>query len=115
MIIGIGTDLLEIERLKKGSHKNLVKRILTDKEIEIYDGYKNEKRKIQFLAGRFAAKEAYSKALGTGIGLITFKDIEVLNDACGKPYIQIENDTRIHLSITHTDNYAQAFVVLENK
>jgi len=113
MIFGIGTDLVEIERIKKGPLKSLVKRILTEKETEIYENFNNENRKIQFLAGRFAAKEAYSKALGTGIGKISFLDIEVLNDSLGKPYINIENDILIHLSITHTDSYAQAFVVIE--
>ncbi|HEY8364819.1 MAG TPA: holo-ACP synthase [Haloplasmataceae bacterium] len=113
MIIGIGVDLVEIDRIKKSSIENLVKRILTEKEIQIYNQFKNEKRKWEFLAGRYAAKEAYSKALGTGIGEISFKDIEVINDNKGKPYIDINNNTIIHLTITHTESYALAFVVIE--
>lgn len=114
MIIGIGTDLVEIERLKKGSYMNLAKRILTEKELEIFSSFTHEGRKIEYLAGRFASKEAYSKAYGTGIGVISFLDIEVLNDKMGKPYINILNSKhKIHLSITHTESYALAFVILE--
>ncbi len=115
MIIGIGTDLVEIARIKKGPVENLIKRILTDKEKDIYDSFKVDIRKHEFLAGRFAAKEAYAKALGTGIGNISFKDIEVINDSMGKPYININNDTKIHLSISHTRYYALAFVVIEER
>ncbi len=114
MIIGIGIDLVEIERIKKSSIENLTKRILTENEMSIYQSFQNNERKFQFLAGRFSAKEAYSKALGTGIGKIGFKDIEVLNDKLGKPYINLNSQYKIHLSITHTTNYASSFVIIEN-
>ena len=58
-------------------------------------------------------RKSFSKALGTGIGIVGFKDIEVLNDENGKPYINYQNLTT-HLSITHTEEYALAFVVIEN-
>lgn len=112
MIIGIGCDLIKIDRIKNTQTENLVNRILTDKEKEIFSKLKNEKRKYEFLAGRFAAKEAFSKALGTGIGEVSFRDIEVLNDDLGKPYINYSS-LSTHISITHTDEYALAFVVIE--
>ncbi len=113
MIIGIGCDLVEIKRFKKSTISHLVKRILTDKEKANFDCLKNYDRQVEYIAGRFAAKEAYSKAMGTGIGQLSFKDIEVLNDKLGKPYINIATDDIIHLTITHTKYVAQAFVVIE--
>ncbi len=113
MIKGIGVDLVEIDRIKGSSLKSLMNRVLTVDEKKIYDQFKNDQRKFEFLAGRFASKEAYSKALGTGIGKISFQDIEVLNDNLGKPYVNIQNDTTIHLSITHTMHYAIAYVIIE--
>lgn len=114
MIIGIGIDLVEIERIKKGSLENLVKRILSKNELNIYQTFLNTERKLQFLAGRFSAKEAYSKALGTGIGKVGFKDIEILNNNSGQPYINLNSQYKIHLSITHTANYASSFVIIES-
>jgi holo-[acyl-carrier protein] synthase len=73
---------------------------------------------VEFLAGRFAVKEAYSKALGTGIGEeISFQDIEVINDERGKPIIHLLKEfsepSTIHVSITHSRQYAAAQVILE--
>ena len=71
MIHGIGIDLIEIDRIKdvyiKQSDK-LIHRILTEQEQQKFNSFKNDKRKLEFLAGRFATKEAFSKALGTGLG-----------------------------------------------
>lgn len=114
MIKGIGCDLVKIERIKKASLNNFIERILSEKEKKALSCISNDKRKYEFLAGRFAAKEAFSKALGTGIGEIGFKDIEVLNDENGKPYINFLN-FKTHLSITHTEEYALAFVVIESE
>lgn len=73
------------------------------------------KRKIEYLAGRFATKEAFSKALGTGLGkTIAFHDINCYNDYLGKPCIDYSG-FRVHVSITHTENYAMSQVLLEKQ
>src|SRR5690625_6771177 len=80
MIKGIGIDLIELERIEKSIKKNdrLVTRILTRKEQNVFRELKSERRRIEFLAGRFAAKEAFAKATGQGIGKLSFQDMEVL-------------------------------------
>jgi holo-[acyl-carrier protein] synthase len=113
MIKGIGIDIVEIERIEKMDHLDrFIERILSKKEQELYYSFQGQNRKSQFLAGRFAAKEAYSKAYGTGIGELRFNDIIVLNDDLGKPYIVSERNN-VHLSISHSDHYAVATVVIE--
>lgn len=112
MIFGVGTDLVEINRIKV-NYQRLAERVLSEKEFELFRRFNNENRKLEFLAGRFAVKEAYAKALGTGIGELRFKDIEVLNNELGKPFINMQNDSKIHVSISHTEQYALAFVVIE--
>ncbi|MCY9509351.1 holo-ACP synthase [Paenibacillus larvae] len=128
MIIGIGTDLVDIQRiwtiLKKESGRKLMERILTPKEIELAEEGKGQT--AQFTAGRFAAKEAIVKALGCGIGeLAGFMDIEILPDEKGKPVCTLSDkakkrlglgsDVRIHISITHTDELAAAYAVVEKR
>ncbi|MBO0995530.1 holo-ACP synthase [Bacillus sp. SD088] len=115
MIIGIGLDIVEIKRLEKVSERQerLPFRILTDAERELYFTL-GDKRKLEFLAGRFAAKEAYAKAKGTGIGVhLSFLDIEILPDPLGKPHIKKPVFAKAHLSITHTEQYAAAQVIIE--
>ena len=115
MIHGIGIDLIEIERIRKVLYKQpkLVDRVLTENEKLKFEKFTHEKRKIEFLAGRFAVKEAFSKALRTGLGqTISFKDINCYNDELGKPCIDYDG-FRAHVSITHTDNYAMSQVTLE--
>ena len=73
------------------------------------------KRKLEFLSGRFATKEAFSKALGTGLGkTVAFKDINCYNDIKGKPCIDY-NGFIVHVSITHTEHYAMSQVLLERE
>ncbi|MDW8568908.1 holo-ACP synthase [Staphylococcus shinii] len=115
MIHGIGVDLIEIDRIKKLYQKQdkLVERILTVNEQHKFNGFKNEHRKMEFLAGRFACKEAFSKALGTGIGkTVAFNDIDCFNDENGKPCVYY-GDFNVHVSITHTEHYAMSQVILE--
>ena len=128
MIYGIGHDVVEIERIKdmfdRGIGEKLAQRILTTNELALA-GMK--KRPVEFLCGRFAAKEAVTKAFGYGIGkIIGLHDIEIFADSYGKPYIEIckpawqrlELDSQqyqIHLSITHERHIASAFVVIEHK
>lgn len=107
MIVGIGCDIVEISRLRV--HQDmLATKILTKKEYKQYSLYQKD-RQIEFLAGRFAAKEAIIKALNEPKLL---SDIEVLNNECGKPFCMTENYT-IHISISHEKNYAIAYALCE--
>lgn len=115
MIYGIGIDLVEIPRLRDMLERQprLPERILSEKELARFNHFTHPQRKIEFLAGRFACKEAFSKALGTGIGKeIRLEDIHCENDELGKPTIQYE-DFIVHVSITHTAHYAMSQVLLE--
>lgn len=114
MIKGIGLDIVEIERIldicKRQPRFPL--RILTTKELEVYEQL-SEQRKMEYLAGRFAAKEAYAKAYGTGIGnQLSFLDIETAYDQNGKPIIVKPRREKVYLSITHTRTIAAAQVII---
>ncbi|MBM4157174.1 MAG: holo-[acyl-carrier-protein] synthase [Ignavibacteria bacterium] len=120
MVRGTGIDIIEIKRIKKIIEKygdKFFNRILTEKEIEYCKSF--SKPELHF-AGRFASKEAYSKAIGTGISKdFGWKDIEILNDKRGKPYIchTKQNDFsgyKFNVSISHTEEYACAVVVCED-
>lgn len=125
MIVGIGIDLVEIERIKRAAERRgerFLGRIYTPVEVEYC---KSMKRSEQHLAGRWAAKEAAAKALGTGIfGSIRFRDIEITNDEKGKPLLALTGDAariagelgaaRFHVSIAHSDTHATAVVVMES-
>ena len=125
-IFGIGTDIINIrrmEKLLKSSNSNFKNKIFSKREI-IYCEKKNNP--FSFYAKRFAAKEALSKALGTGIRKgINFKDIEILNDNFGKPSIQLNGSTEnflkkkiknkkysIYLSLSDDVPWAQATVIV---
>lgn len=115
MISGIGIDIIELDRIKSFIERKpgFANRILTENELINYKELK-ESRKIEYLAGRFAAKEAFSKAMGTGIGkTLSFQDIEVDKDEQGKPYIVKPICNGVHLSITHSREYACAQVIIE--
>ncbi len=105
----IGVDIVELDRLNV-DHDHFVKRILTEKEYEVFNSFESIQRKKEYLGGRFAAKEAYMKAYHKGIGQISFHDIEVLNREDGSPYL---NDENALISISHEKTYAVAFVVIE--
>lgn len=117
MIIGIGIDLIEIERIKKHfkQKERFINRILTEAEKAVLNELHSEKRQLEYIAGRFAAKEALAKAVGTGIGQLSFQDIEILNKENGAPYITVKGfiDENILISISHTEHYATAQVVIE--
>lgn len=116
MIIGVGIDIVELKRVRQLMEKNekFIDRILTRDEKNVFTQL-SPKRKVEFLAGRFAAKEAYAKAVGTGIGKhLSFHDIQIMNDLHGKPIVVSDaNDCRIHLSISHSRDYAIAQVIIE--
>ncbi len=112
----VGTDIVEIARIEKAVKKRserFINSIFTEREIE----YLNKKKmKAESIAGGFAAKEAFSKYLGTGISGFSFKDIEVLHKENGKPYIVFKGtESRADLSISHTDALAIAVVVGDNR
>lgn len=88
MIFGHGIDLQEISAVKKAYDRNprFAKKVLTPKEWERFESLSGE-RQISFLAGRWAGKEAFSKAWGTGIGAVSFKDIEILNNDKELPWL----------------------------
>ncbi|MFA5404211.1 MAG: holo-ACP synthase [Ignavibacteria bacterium] len=119
MIRGIGVDIIDIKRVKRIIDQfgdRFFEKILTEKEIAYCKSF--SKPDLHF-AGRFAAKEAYSKSIGTGISKsFGWRDIEILNDEKGKPYIRHtkKNDYSFlifNISISHTDEYACAMVTCE--
>lgn len=129
MIIGIGNDIVSVDRIREILAKNkdsFLQKILTDKEISVFVHVGAEKV-AGYIANRFAAKEAFSKALGTGIGKdVSFKDVEILKTSRGKPYFEFSlkikdlfrsdygNNVKVHLSMSDEREYAQAFVVIES-
>lgn len=124
MIFGIGTDIVEVSRIEASMTQfgdDFAKRVLADSELA---SYYLSKIKPRFLAKRFAAKEAFSKALGTGLRApATFQNIAVSHDELGKPILVLAPDLwallhikkidQMHLSISDERNLAAAFVVLE--
>ena len=114
MIFGIGTDIVEVKRIRNlDSLEKFADKILSLNELEVFKSQIDEK--VTFLAKQFAAKEAVSKALGTGIGKdITFNQIEILRNSDGKPYLNhvgmittIFNDlgiTKTHVSLSDEKN-----------
>jgi holo-[acyl-carrier protein] synthase len=114
MIVGIGVDIIEVERIQKLAEKSprFLKRVYTPEEMRYCEGKKN---KFQHLAARFAAKEAFFKALGRKIKWI---DIGIINLPSGKPKLSITSEESFpfdeaHISISHLRDYAVASVVLE--
>ena len=124
MIYGVGTDIVNIERIQDIILKNkegFIKRVLTEHEQALFA---NKADSAAFCAKRFAAKEAFSKALGTGIGrVVSFQDLTIRNNDNGKPHFIPSEKLRLyllekgvkqaHLSISDESQYAVAFVILE--
>lgn len=127
MIFGIGIDIIEIDRIKAELEKHrdrFSKMVFTEKEIDYCSRNKNLNAQSQCFAGKFAAKEAFFKAIGTGLrNGLSWKDVEILNDKLGKPGFVLKNNSlkiietnqifNIQLSISHCHNYATAVVILE--
>lgn len=124
MIFGVGIDIVDIERIEKGLKKlgnRFYHRIFTDNEIE------KKKNSVNYhleLAGKFAAKESFAKALKTGMARgVKWKEIEIRNENSGAPYIILYGKTKelaqslgikkIHVSISHIQTHACAVVILE--
>jgi len=124
MIFGIGVDIVQINRMDKWlNNRSLLERYFHPDEL-VYSSLKNAKTAVaQTLAARFAAKEAFGKALGTGLARIALKDIIIYNNDNGKPEIKLENTAlkafeksgaaRTFLSLSHEKENAIAMVVIE--
>jgi holo-[acyl-carrier protein] synthase len=117
MIIGTGVDITEVKRVKDAVEKwgkGFLHRVFTDEELE---NAKTRGSLYQYLAGRFAAKEAVFKALGDS--KLSWKEVQVLNDKEGKPYCAILNGRskkiEVHVSISHVKNYAVAQAIITEK
>lgn len=122
MILGIGTDIIEIDRIEKAINNTpmFLEKIFTKRELK-------ELAKINFraesIAGNFAVKESVSKAIGTGVRGFSLSDIEVFRDELGKPFVELSNKVKeliksnnykFNVSISHNRSCAIAFVVLES-
>ena len=125
-ILGVGVDIIENNRIKNSlKNTKFKKRIYTDKELKQYVLSKN---KNNYFSKRFAAKEAFAKALGTGFRMnLNFKDIEIIKDKMGKPeYIKTKKITKIvqkkfkvknfncFLSISDNKDYSTAFAIIQS-
>ena len=126
-ILGIGVDIVENKRLKNSiKNKSFISRLFTLLEIK---NSKSVKNKSTYFSKKFAAKESFSKALGTGFRKgLNFKDVEILNDNLGKPYFRLNNKTKkiilktlkvknfdIFLSISDEKEYSIAFTIIQAK
>ncbi|KPK33502.1 MAG: 4'-phosphopantetheinyl transferase [Chlamydiae bacterium SM23_39] len=120
--IGLGNDILEIDRFKKAYERYKIaflKKIFTEEEIKYCFRYKNF---IIHFAGKFSAKEAVVKALGIGFGKkISFTDIEILNEKNGRPFVSFSKkikknfkNPKILISISHSKKFAMAVAILLN-
>ena len=124
MIYGIGTDIVNISRIKNMKSLQLFsEKILSIDELQVSSSY-DESKLISYLAKQFACKEALSKAFGTGIRKpVLFKDLEILRDEKGKPYFNPLGDlkktiinlgiTKTHVSLADESEHAIAFAILE--
>ncbi len=124
MIHGVGTDLVSVKRIEEALFRHgdrFLHRILSETEVA---EYAQSSQPARFVAKRFAAKEAFSKAWGTGIGeAVGWHDVSVAHDGHGKPLIQtsaalsekfvLENIIAAHISLSDENDHALAFVVLE--
>lgn len=128
MIYGVGTDICDVRRIAETLARRgdrFVERVLGPHEIEVFRARraKVESRGISYLATRFSAKEAFSKAIGMGMRMpMTWRACEVVKAASGKPQIRLHgelaawfaaNRLRAHVSITDETDYAASFVVVE--
>lgn len=118
MIRGYGIDIQHLDAINRAMtrHGNFVDRVLTPEEKTVFEAL-GQRRQLTFLAGRWAAKEALSKALGTGIGTsLSFQDISVLPDDKGAPIMTCKTlSDNVFVSISHSEDYVVASVIVEEK
>lgn len=111
----VGIDIVEFEEIKERLSDRFINRVLSEKELEKYHSIKHTDRKLSYLAGRFAAKEAYTKVYKRFEEQLNFKDVTILNDENGAPYIVSKYcpEDILSISISHSRNYAVAIVIKE--
>ena len=125
MILGVGTDIIDIRRIEKtlmNFGTRFEERVFSEKERQKAATIEHANKRSAFFAKRFAAKEAIAKALGKGIGhAALFRDISIENDAHGKPIVILHNraadtlgDATLHISLADDYPFAQAFAVIES-
>ncbi|HRX91609.1 MAG TPA: holo-ACP synthase [Candidatus Izemoplasmatales bacterium] len=112
MIIGIGNDIVMIDRIED-AHAD---RILSAEEKEIYENFGSEKRKKEFLAGRFAAKEALTKALSSAGIIVSYQNTTIANNEYGRPFVKKPDwpGLNVSISISHEKDYAIAVCIAES-
>ena len=121
MIVGIGTDIIEIERINRSLQiEHFIKRVFTTREIEYCNS--RGRQKAASYAARFAGKEAFFKALGTGI-IFSLNCVEILNDELGQPHVNLKSTSneivknldmsKVHISLSHSKYYATATCIIE--
>ena len=130
MIYGIGTDILDIRRLRATLQRRgdrFAEKVLGEQELAVYRARSARvaQRGLSFLATRFSAKEAFSKAIGMGMRMpMTWRACEIVNAASGKPQIRLhgaladwfaQRGLRAHVSLSDESDYAAAFVVVEHE
>ena len=110
----IGIDIVEFEEIKERLSDRFINRILSEREQERYYQMKSTDARIAYLAGRFAAKEAYTKVYKNFDHSLNFTDVEILNDEYGAPYIlsKYRPKDNVNVSISHSRNYAVAVCIL---
>ena len=122
MIKGIGTDIIEISRIKKAMEQNgFLEKIFTSEERKMFEA---KHYKVESVAANFAAKEAVSKALGTGVRGFKFNEIEILRNDLGKPVVKLSKNIErkffkgsyiVHISLSHNKTDAIAYVIIEEE
>ena len=128
MIFGIGTDVCDIRRIQQTLERRgerFAQRVLGPREIEVFRarGARAPARGLRYLATRFSAKEAFSKAIGLGMRMpMTWRDCEILNAPSGQPFIALHGELahwfaqrrlRAHVSVSDETDYATSYVVVE--
>lgn len=123
MICGIGCDIVKVSRFEKWAGTSLIERFFNQKELLRESA--SLQRQSEYYAIRFAAKEAFSKALGTGLSGFSLKDIYIEKDDAGRPYLRAENEALaqveklygkgcvFHVSLSHEKEYAVSYVIIE--
>lgn len=127
MIYGVGTDIVDINRIAHILRKNpqaFIQHILNEHEQALYQNRAGTRSGASYVAKRFAAKEAFAKALGTGIGkIVSFTDLTIRSNEWGKPHFYVSEKLQqyltnhqikqAHLSLSDEKNHALAFVIME--
>jgi len=128
MIVGIGTDICDVRRIRETLARRgerFAERVLGSQELQVFHARRarTEVRGVAYLATRFSAKEAFSKAIGLGMRMpMTWRSCEVLNEPGGRPVVRLNGELarwfetrrwRAHVSVTDESDYAASFVVVE--